>query len=264
MKKVNWYYKFLIVIIIFFSMFIFLTKNMSNIINSSSYKGYMNYIGIPINSIKKYNIFNNKNLVKENQKLEKKLIELETNNNENQSLKDEIQELKETMNLKKTYSSYDIIYSKTINRNKMYWYSTITIDKGVKDGIKVGDAVVNYNGLIGIIKSTNKSSSSVKLITNSDKDNKISVMVNAEGKTKIGNIEGYEYPYIIVSLATDKTGIKEGDKLITSGLGSLPKNLYIGEIKLIKTDDFNLSNILYVEPKQDMNNINYVAVLSLK
>ena len=32
-----------------------LTKNMSNIVNSSIYKNYMNFISIPFNYIEKYN-----------------------------------------------------------------------------------------------------------------------------------------------------------------------------------------------------------------
>ena len=180
------------------------------------------------------------------------------------NLVEEVENLKSALELKKTYSLYDKIYAKTINRNKMYWYSTITIDKGLDEGIKVNDAVVSKNGLIGVIKSTNKNSSLVKLITNSDKNNKISVMVKEDNKSKIGNIEGYDYPYILVSLSASKDEIKEGNKLLTSGLGNFPKNLYIGDVKMIKTDSFNLSSILYVEPKQDMNDINYVAVLSLK
>ena len=89
-------------------------------------------------------------------------------------------------------------------------------------------------------------------------------MVKSLDKTKIGLIDGYNYPYIKVSLTTDENGIKIGDILTTSGLGNLPKGIYIGKIQKIEKDNYNLGTILYVEPNQDMNDINYVAVLKNK
>ena len=47
MKRVHWYYKFLIVFIIFFSMFFLLNKNISNIVNNSSYKNSVNILAKP-------------------------------------------------------------------------------------------------------------------------------------------------------------------------------------------------------------------------
>lgn len=264
MRKVHWYYKFLIIFTILFSMFFLLNRNLSGFVNRSIYKNYMDSINVPFSYIDKYNIFKYKRIVKRNGQLEKELLMRNTIENEKTNLKEEIKVLKETMKLKNTYSNYDLIYAKTIVRNKMYWYSTITIDKGMNDGVEEGSAVVSKDGLVGVVKSVTKDYSSVKLITNSDRDNKISTMVKSLDKTKIGLIESYEYPYIRVSLTTDEKGIKADDSLFTSGLGSLPKGIYIGKIKKIEKDNYNLGTILYVEPVQDMNDINYVVVLKSK
>ena len=75
MKGLHWYYKFLIVFIVFLSMFIFLTKNMSERINSSSYKNYVNFIGIPLNYIEKHNVFRINDIMDENQKLEQEVLQ---------------------------------------------------------------------------------------------------------------------------------------------------------------------------------------------
>lgn len=264
MNKVHWYYKFLIIFIILFSMFFLLNRSISEFVNRSDYKNYVNSIMSPINFLGKYNIFKYKKILMRNEQLEKQLLMEGTIETQKTNLKEEIKVLKETMKLKNTYSDYDLIYAKTVIRNKMYWYSTITIDKGMNDGVEEGSAVVSKDGLVGIVKSVTKDYSSVKLITNSDKQNKISTMVKSLDKTKIGLIESYEYPYIKVSLTTDEEGINEGDVLTTSGLGNLPKGIYIGEIKKIEKGNYNLGTVLYVEPTQDMNDINYVVVLKNK
>lgn len=264
MKKIHWYYKFLVIFLIFFSMFFLLNKNMSNIVNSSGYKNYVNFISKGFNFIDKYNIFRYKDVLLENEYLNKKVLIEDTVSIQNDNLIKEIDLLKKTMNLKNTYAGYDIIYAKVTNRNKMYWFSTLTIDKGSSEGIKEGDAVVTINGLIGHVKSVTKDYSTLKLITNSDVLNKISVMVRMGDKAIVGNIIGYEAPYILVEMEKNNKKIKTGSKLVTSGLGNFPKNIYIGDVEKITKDNYKISDILYVLPKQDMNDINYVAVLKNK
>lgn len=265
MKKLHWYYKFLIIFLIFFSMFFLLNKNMSKIVNSSAYKNYINFISVPFNFIDKYNIFKYKKVLEENERLNKEVLIQDTVSYQISSLIKEIDDLKETMKIENTYTSYKTEYAKVLTRNKMYWFNTLVIDKGSKDGIKEGNAVVTKSGLIGQIKSVTKDYSTVKLITNSDSLNKISTMVKTKNHTTVGNIIGYEYPYILVEIeAKPKNKIKENDKLITSGLGNFPKNIYIGEVKKVTKDNYKISYILYVLPKQDMNDINYVAVLKNK
>ena len=264
MRKVHWYYKFLLCFIIFFSMFFLFNRNISSFMNKSVYKNSINHIHKPFSLISKYSFFNYKKIIERNEELENKVLTLSTRESEESSLKEEINTLKETMKLKNNYSNYDLIFSKTIIRNKMYWYNTITIDKGLDNDIEEGYAVISDNGLIGTIKSTTKDYSTVKLITNNDRENRISIMIRTKEKTKIGLIEGYEYPYLKISLTTDEKGIGIGDSITTSGLGDLPKGIYIGMVKKIEKDNYNLSTILFVEPKQDMNDINYVAVLKNK
>ena len=245
--KNNWYYKFLIVFIILFSMFFFLNDKLSNIINNSSIKN------ITINIAKQFNgkKANDKELIN---------LKKEVDNYELESLKKELEILKETMNIEKTYTSNKVIYAKTIIRNKMYWFNTITIDKGKKDGIEEGDAVVGKNSLIGIVIRTTKDNSQVKLITNNDNKNKISITIKSENETITGLIEGYEYPYIKASVESE---VKNGDEVITSGLGNLPKNINIGKVEKIEKDSLDLINILYIKPLQDINDINYVGVLKV-
>lgn len=259
--KIHWYYKFLIVFLIFFSMFFLLTKNMSSIINSSPYKDYMNFVSAPFDFLSRYNIFKYKDILDEKEKLEIKALALDLDREKVSNLKEENDKLKELVKITNLYTDYDVIYAKTIIRNKMYWYSRITIDKGSNNGIKEGVAVVNYNGLIGKVESVTKNSSVVRLVTNDKNDDKISVCVDKNKSYKHGIISDYKYPYLKVELTDSVKGITIGDKIITSGLGNFPKNIKIGEVEKLEKDRFGLVNVLYVKPYQDMNDINYVGVL---
>lgn len=264
MNKLNSYYKFLIVVIILFSMFFFLNKNISSFINKSSIKNTALHIVSPILKVNNYNIFNIKRITKEKNKLERQVIEQSIIKRENKNLKKEIRDLKEITKLTTTYSDTELVYAKTIIRNKMYWYSTLIIDKGSNNKIKENDIVVTQNGLIGWVKSTTKDYSTVKLITNSDKQSQISVMIEIEDNTFTGTIEGYSYPYLKVNIPFKIEELPDNAELYTSGLGNIPKKIYIGKAEKKQTDNYNLSTILYVKPKQNMNDINYVVILKNK
>ncbi len=258
MKKNNSYYKFLILFLIFFSMLFFLTKNMDNIVKSTPYKNYMDFVSIPFNFLNDYNVFKYKNLVKENKKLSEEVLTFNMDSVAVKSLKEENEKLRKLLELRSTYSNYNYVFSKTINRNKMYWFNTITIDKGRAHGIKSGNLVIAQDSLIGVIESAGKHSSTVKLITNSN--NNLSVKVKNRS-LKYGIISGYSYPYLKVELSEDAKNVKIGDEIITSGLGDLPKNIAVGKVSKIERDSYEYTYILYVKPYQDINDIDYVMVL---
>lgn len=236
-----------------------LTKNMSNIVNSSIYKNYMNFISIPFNYIEKYNIFKYKKVINENEKMKKELLKEKTNKIDNQILLEEQQDLNEILKIEDTYIDYKKIYAKVTHRNKMYWYNTITINKGSKDGIKKESAVLTEKGLIGEVENVTKDFSTVKLIT-SNKENKISIRIK-EKTYKHGTIIGYKSPYLKAEL-TDGENIKKGEPVTTSGLGTIPKNIPIGKVEKIEKDKYEVSYIVYIKPYQDINNISYVGVIT--
>ena len=62
--------------------------------------------------------------------------------NVNSSLEKEIEELKNVLELNKTLTEYSVENATVLSRNKSYFFNTITIDKGSKDGIKNDMTVV--------------------------------------------------------------------------------------------------------------------------
>lgn len=260
MKKVHWYYKFLILFIIFFSMFFLLTENMSSIINSSSYKNYINFISVPFDFLNKYNIFNYRNVLLENERLVKNSIIITNERSELKTLREEVDSLSKLLDIKNTYSDYDSVFAKVITRNKMYWFNTIRINVGSSSGVKEGDIVVSSEGLVGEVFGVTKDFSTVRLITSNSFDG-VSIGVKVGNTFKYGTIVDYEDSYLKIEMSTDADLIEKGDEVVTSGLGDIPKNVKIGKVFDVKKDSYGVSTILFVKPYQDMNYINYVMVL---
>ena len=186
--------------------------------------------------------------------------------NLNNSLKQEIKELKELLNLNSTLSEYTTINATIISRNDLYWFNTVIIDKGKKDGLKKNMAVITQNGLIGKISKTTKKTSEIKLITTNDITYKTSVMIQLEEKNQYAILNGYDQENNLLKItAIDKNiNIPKDSIVITSGLGQMPKGIYIGKVVKTEIDKYNLSQIVYVKPKQEFSNINYVTILKEK
>ena len=85
-----------------------------------------------------------------------------------ESLKEEVEELKELLSLNETMAGYKVIYTTVTNRNMDYWFYTVTVDKGKKDGVEVDMIVVNQDGLVGRVIEVHNNSSVIKLISAND------------------------------------------------------------------------------------------------
>ena len=79
-----------------------------------------------------------------------------------------------------------------MSRNKDYWFNTINIDKGSKDGLKEDMAVITKNGLIGKLTKVYNHSSEVKLITSDDVNYKVSVSLRVNKRDFYAILNGYD------------------------------------------------------------------------
>lgn len=187
--------------------------------------------------------------------------------NVNTSLETEIQELKDMLELNRTLTEYTPINATILSRNKNYWFNQIMIDKGSKDGIKKDMAVVTKNGLVGKISRVYPHSSEIKLITSDDTNYKVSVTIKTGNGDSYAILNGYDSETeCVMVVGVDKmSSVKVGDTIVTSGLGGMfPGGIYVGVVRDIKSDKYDLSKTLYINTFQDFNNIHYVTVLKEK
>lgn len=177
----------------------------------------------------------------------------------------EINDLKKILELNKTLSESSYINATVVTRNIGYWYNNITIDKGEINGIKKDMAVITNDGLVGWIIKTSKLNSTVKLLTNGDTNNKISVKIKVDEDTYIyGLLSKYDKDkksFIVEGIADNKD-IPKGSVVTTTGLGnSFPSGILIGIVSKITKDNYDLARTLLVKSSVDFDNINYVTIL---
>ena len=110
----------------------------------------------------------------------------------------------------------------------------VLVDKGARDGVFIGQAVLDAGGVFGQVTRVGQLTSEVILV--SDSTHAIPVQVNRNGLRTIavgtGDSGVMKLPYLSTS-----TDIVKGDLLVTSGLGGgFPQGYPVGVVSEVKRD----------------------------
>lgn len=110
-------------------------------------------------------------------------------------------------------------------------YHYVIINKGSAEGVQIGQALIDQDGLFGQVIEVGTHTSRVLLI--SDQQHGVPVEVNRNGLR--GMIEGTnDYSVLIMPNVAVTSDIVEGDLLVTSGLGGIfPKGYPVARITRI-------------------------------
>jgi len=203
-----------------------------------------------------------KDLIADNQELQKINSELIIENAQLKMLVEENQELRNHLNfLEKKDIQY--VMANIIGRGSFYQSGTeniILIDKGRKDGVFPNLALVSSRGIIiGKIKEVEDYFAKAYLIT--DKNCKLAVAITGEEKT-IGVAEGNLGLTVKMNFIPQTQNILENDLVMSSGLEEyIPAGLIVGKIIKLEKENNDVWQNAIIEPLVDVNNLQIVSVL---
>ena len=206
-----------------------------------------------------------KDMYEENELLKSRLNEFVAVSEELKTVKKENKDLKSELNINSStgLSNYQTFHANMIARSPDRWNDLLTIDKGEQDGVEADMAVATPDGLIGKVKNVQPFSSTVQLVSDVDRTNRIAAMTQ-EDKNVFGTIEGYdtEKEVLLFSKIPVDTKVEKGQTVITAGNGGIfPRGIVIGEIVDIETDNVGTTQTAYVKPASDLYDINNVMII---
>lgn len=160
--------------------------------------------------------------------------------------------------------SYEHILSRVISRgditNVIGRTESILIDKGSTDGLRIGLAVVDEQGIVvGKVAAVKEASSLVRLVNN--QQCKLAAGILGSEATN-GITEGELGLTIKMNFIFQEVEIKKDDIVITSGLEeTIPRGLVIGKVSDVNKENNELWQSAHLIPLMNTNNLLIVSVI---
>ena len=157
--------------------------------------------------------------------------------------------------------TYSFTNAKVINNTVFKQNNYITINKGLKDGIKPGQGIISDNNVIGVISNTSNSYAiglsllNMRLLTTAKlKKNEQKGSVNWDGK---------DYRYIQLNEIPFHVELAKGDTVVTSGFSSkFPEGILIGTIHSFEQERGENFYTVSVELAADFRSLSFVQVIT--
>jgi rod shape-determining protein MreC len=158
--------------------------------------------------------------------------------------------------------------ARVIVRSPTVWYSTVTIDKGRSDGIRVDQPVINGDGLVGHVSAVSGGTATVTLLT--DSSSAVSAQLAPDGalgivKPSVGDPNDMQLLYI-----GKNHPVTKGAKVVTSGSASgplqsiYPRGIPIGEVSRVSPGELDLYRTVHIRPWADFRRMDVLTVLTSK
>ncbi len=129
----------------------------------------------------------------------------------------------------------DVLAAEIINVSPDPYSKRVLLNKGARDGVFVGQALLDANGLMGQVDEVLPFTSWVLLIT--DSHHVTPVEVNRNGERALARGSRTTATELELEFVTQTQDMKAGDRLVSSGMGQVyPKNYPVAEIISVFAD----------------------------
>lgn len=178
-------------------------------------------------------------------------------------LKEENEKLRNYFNWQKE-KDYSLVLANIVSREFNFGLNTqeqnLIIDKGEKDDLVVGLAVINENGaVVGKITAVKEASAQICLITS--QNCRLAATILNQAKS-IGLTDGELGLTISLNMIPQTEEIESGDIVISSGLSEyIPRGLVIGKVNRVEKKSNEIWQEAVIEPAVSFNNLNILAVV---
>ena len=197
------------------------------------------------------------NLEKENRMLKQKIAGLQEENRQMREMKLANERLRHLLQFREK-NSPSMIGAEVIGRDPSSWFRAVTIDKGERDGVEKGMAVISQTGVIGQILKTAPHYATVLLLT--DYNSAIDSIVQRTRAKAI--VEGKGENRCQLKYLRRAEEVAVGDVVVTSGLsGNFPKGLMLGEIKKVDKKGHGVFQYAELVPSVDLTQLEEVFVI---
>lgn len=161
---------------------------------------------------------------------------------------------------------YQTVAATVIARESSEFRRVVTLDRGTKDGIEIGDVVVAGGGaLVGRISDVGADASTLVLLTDASSTVIGQLVTSAATGAVVGQLSG-----VLVMDRIDATErIDLGAEVVTAGIelaggvrSPYPKGLLIGQVVDVSRDANDVVQTAFLQPAANLDKLEYVLIIT--
>ena len=214
---------------------------------------------------------------KENKALRREVERLRAALSDAQTSQRDAEQLKGLVGLREDSSfprGTEPVTARVIARSPTVWYSSIKVDKGSSDGVRVDQPVIaagsdpeagEVGGLAGKVTSVTDGTAEVTLIT--DASIGVGAQVMPSGATgvvrpAVGNPRDLLMEFVEGGRVTESTTVATSGFTISKDESLFPRGIPIGRVSEADLDELEVYRRVHLEPYADLKSIDIVQVLT--
>lgn len=211
-------------------------------------------------------VFDFRATVEENQALRERIAQLEEQILDYKLIEMELDELKRlslALNFESVREKGIKVVAQIVSIDGTNHFNIFTIDAGTSDGVRKDAVVVNGQGMVGRVYEAGENFA--KVISIIDTNANVSFRIfRSETESYLGIAYGNGRGGLSGYMLDANANVKEGDQLITSGMGIYPEGLVVGTVSEILPEKDSLLRYIEIETAVNFNNLSKVLVLVAK
>jgi rod shape-determining protein MreC len=153
------------------------------------------------------------------------------------------------------------VAAQVIGRDVSIWFQSVMINRGRRDGVESGAAVITPGGLVGRIIEVGPLSSRVQLITDERSGTGAAIGVLGESRG-VGVVVGSNEALCKMRYVPGSEPVREGETVFTTGQDRIyPRGIPVGRVLSVQRGSAMVSHDITIEPAARLNRLEEVLVL---
>jgi rod shape-determining protein MreC len=136
----------------------------------------------------------------------------------------------------------------------------VMIDRGSKDGVHSGMAVISQGSLVGTVSDVSGSSAKVFLLI--DPNFRVNALDQSQSSRPTGTVQGQIGGGLLMDKIAQNEPVHSGDTVVTSGLGDLvPKGIEVGRVQSVSAKDNGVFQTAQLTSELNFNRLDLVYLV---
>ena len=195
----------------------------------------------------------------ENERLRQEVAVLRTEVRALEELRRENERLRALLDLEERLDR-PAVSARVIARSPEQWFSTVTINRGSRAGLRAGLPVINEDGVVGQVANVTPNTAQVLLLVDA-KSAVGGVLRATEAPVLVEGISDPGGKQVRVRPLVRDAELAPGDEVVTAGSSIFPKGVPIGVIAEVRRDPAGLETQATLVPYVDFGRLEWLTVL---